>query len=172
MLSFEEIAEIWDAHAGGLLLILRTHGEFAEDAVQEAFLALARQEQLPESPLAWLVTVARNYVLQQQRSNQRRDVRQRAKELNGPWFAENGSQRMLEAQEAVEALQQLSGDDAEILMMHVWGEMTFEQIAAIVGSSRATVHRRYAAALAELRAKLGGATSALAILVPLLEYSL
>ena len=39
--------------------------------------------------------------------------------------------------------------------MHVWGGLTFEQIADAVGSSAATCYRRYAAGLDVLRQKLG-----------------
>lgn len=154
MLDFDEIARIWEVHADRLLLILRAHGQVAEDAVQEAFLTLARQEQLPEAPLAWLVTVARNYALQELRSEQRRAYRQHAHQRATAWFAQDCSHRFLEAQEAVAALQQLAPQDAEIVMLHVWGQMTFAQIAVVVGTSRATVHRRYVAALQLLRENL------------------
>ncbi len=40
--------------------------------------------------------------------------------------------------------------------MHIWGEMTFEQIASITGKSRSTTHRCYVEGLSELRQKLKG----------------
>jgi RNA polymerase sigma-70 factor (ECF subfamily) len=45
-------------------------------------------------------------------------------------------------------------------VLHIWGGLTFEQIAQTVGSSAATCYRRYAAGLDLLRHKLGADTSA------------
>ena len=57
-------------------------------------------------------------------------------------------------------LSDLPAETREIIVMHVWGGLTFEQIAAAVGSSAATCYRRYAAGLDTLRQKLGAETPA------------
>lgn len=131
---------------------MRPHGLIAEEAVQEAFLALASQSEIPESPLAWLVRVARNYVFQQYRSNARRTRREQVYRPAGSWFQRDES-LALDAQEAAEALSKLPNEQAEIVMMHLWGELSFAQIAETLGSSRSSVHRKYTAAMELLREK-------------------
>ncbi len=132
---------------------MRAHGAIAEEAVQEAFLALASQAKLPESPLPWLVRVARNYVLQQYRSQSRREKRHRACQETELWLQPDECGQAIDAQEATEALRLLSADMSEIVMMHLWGEMSFSDIAAAVSMSRSSVHRKYQAAMELLRQK-------------------
>ena len=52
MLDPETLTAVWDQHADRLLLVARSTGGPAEDAVQEAFVALATQTQLPDDPMA------------------------------------------------------------------------------------------------------------------------
>ncbi len=125
-------------------------GDKGEDAVQEAFLALSQQTQLPDEPLAWLVKVLRNQVLQWNRSEQRRSHRHKAWVILSNWF-ESPSPENVEVLDVTEALKHLPSELTEVVTMHIWGQLTFEQIAAIVGSSRSTVHRRYAEAIQVLR---------------------
>ena len=80
------------------------------------------------------------------------------------------SQQRVEAQEVSLALQALSSPDREIIVMHIWGEMTFESISHVVGGSSAKAHRAFVRGLASLRqqfptdrvaAPLGAATRSL-----------
>jgi RNA polymerase sigma-70 factor (ECF subfamily) len=45
-------------------------------------------------------------------------------------------------------------DEREVIVAHLWGGLTFEQIAAVAGCSSSTAHRRYAAGLSALRERL------------------
>lgn len=151
MLPLDQLSKAWDQHADRLLLIARSMGELGEDAAQEAFLALARQAVMPEQPLAWLVKVARNQVLQWQRSEQRRSRHQLSRALDPAWLAPAPRQDDSDATEASEALRGLPRELAEVVTMHLWGQLTFEQIADVTGSSKSTVHRRYTEAIQILR---------------------
>ena len=153
MLDFDDISKQWDEHSGKLLLIMRAHGAVAEEAVQEAFLALATQVELPESPLPWVVRVARNYVFQQYRSESRRTKRHQARQATESWLQSDECGRAVDAEEATEALRELPADMSEIVMMHLWGELSFSDIANAVSASRSSVHRKYQAAMALLRQK-------------------
>lgn len=155
MLTFDELSKAWEEYADRLLLIARSLGDSGEDAVQEAFLALARQPRMPDQPFAWLVKVTRNQVRQWNRSEARRARRHRTRAVHdGPlqtdWL-QSDSAIDLDAAEVTQALQTLPNSMAEIITMHVWGNMPFQQIAQVVGSSRSTVHRRYNEALTLLR---------------------
>jgi|688.fasta_scaffold53006_1 hypothetical protein len=50
----EEITKLWQAHASALTLLARTRCNAAEDCVQEAYVRLAKLEELPREPIAWL----------------------------------------------------------------------------------------------------------------------
>ena len=113
-------------------------------------MALSRQPRLPDEPLAWLVKVARNQVLQWNRSEQRRAQRHIARATEIAWL-ENTDSASIDASDVSEALKKLPTDLSEVVTMHLWGQLTFEQIADIVGSSRSTVHRRYTDAIQILR---------------------
>ncbi len=146
------LAELWDEHADRLLLIARSIGGPAEDAVQEAFVALATQPAVPADPMAWLVRVTRNRLLQWYRRDRRRKEREAAVGMR-PWFDDESKPagQKLDAAEVTEALRSLPSPDREIIVMHLWGEMSFESIAAVVGGSRAKAHRTFGRGLAALQ---------------------
>ena len=50
-------------------------------------------------------------------------------------------------------VQQLPKNIREVIVMHLWGELTFQQIADITGGSRSSVHRLYQQGLRELRCR-------------------
>lgn len=138
------LAEIWRTHVDRLLLIARSIGGPAEDAVQEAFVELAARQELPDDSMAWLVKVTRNRLLQWHRGNRRRRNRE---SLVGhqTWFdgGVRSSDRRLDGEEVASAIQAMPSPDREIIVMHIWGEMSFESIARVVGGSRAKAHRTF-----------------------------
>ena len=161
VIDAETLSRLWRQHADRLLLIARSVGEPADDAVQEAFVALARQQALPDDPLAWLICVARNQLLQWRRSGGRRAARERHSSVSEAWFQlpdERVAER-LDAHQATEWLQELPGAQREAIVMHLWGGLSFDEIATIVDSSRSTVHRRYHDGLQQLRLKMNPPSS-------------
>lgn len=147
----EDLSRLWREHAARLLLIVRAIGEPAEDAVQEAFVRLAQQSTLPEDPLAWMVRVARNQLLQWHRAGTRRDRRHEHSAAMRSWFIETDPADGLSAEELTLELRDLPDQQREIVVLHLWGEMSFEQIAETVSTSRSTAHRRYLEAIRCLR---------------------
>ena len=154
MIDATTLAEIWDAHADRVLLIARSIGGPAEDAVQEAFIALATQSGLPDDPMAWLVRVTRNRLLQWHRGNRRRRVRETCA-CKHSWFDCDvlAVDQRLDAREVTAALIALSSPEREVIVMHLWGEMTFESIAKVIGVSRASAHRAFGRGLESLKEK-------------------
>lgn len=152
MLDFAELSKAWEQHADRLLLIARSFGEPAEDAVQEAFLALAKRNELPNEPLAWLARVARNQLLQWKRSEKRTEDRLRARLNLAEKFCSN-SMDTLDAVEVAQAVDDLPDSQRQIVVLHLWGQLKFEQIGEIVNISKSTAHRRYLEALEQLRVR-------------------
>lgn len=147
------LRRLWDSHSDRLLLIARSVGsDAAEDAVQDAYVALATQQQVPRDPLAWLVKVTRNQILQSHRGSRRRVAREQSVVIDN-WFGSSESMidDKLDGEAVTSALQRMPSPTREIIVMHLWGEITFESIADVVGVSRASTHRSYKNGIQELR---------------------
>ena len=56
-----------------------------------------------------------------------------------------------EQQALLGAVSRLSGDLREVVSLRVWGELTFEEIAGLQGTSKSTAHARYRGGLQKLR---------------------
>ena len=152
----DQLAELVDRYAAALVLYARQWCACPEDVVQTAFLKLVRLRVPPDNLLPWLYRVVRNGAIDASRAARRRHKYESAAATAAPrWFAPSDDPTGLDARSAAEALAQLPTETREIIVAHLWGGLTFEQIAHAVGSSAATCYRRYAAGLETLRHHLG-----------------
>lgn len=134
----------------------------AEDVVQEAFVRFWRQQRhLGGDPMPLLVTSVRRAAFDLARRDGRRAVREDRLVADGndgaaTWFA-----CTLEADERRQALEdavrRLPPDQREVLVLKIWGELTFQQIAEELGVPANTAASRYRYALVALRAQLAEA---------------
>jgi len=123
--------------------------------VQEAFLKLMGQPRLPEQVLPWLFRVVRNRAISAARAERRRRRREQdVAARSAPWFSTDPAQG-LDADALHQALAALPADQREVIVAHIWGGLTFEQIAALAACSTSMAYRRYSAGVAALRARLG-----------------
>ena len=130
----------------------------AEDVVQEAFVRFWRHQRgLPGEPMALLVTSVRRAALDLARRESRRTAREeRAAEPadnRAPIFdaALDGDER----RDAIEAaLRRLPTEQREVLVLKIWGELTFDQIAGQLDIPLNTAASRYRYALTALRREL------------------
>jgi RNA polymerase sigma-70 factor (ECF subfamily) len=152
----DQLADLVDRYAAALVLYARQWCACPEDVVQTAFLKLVRAGTPPDNLLPWLYRVVRNGAIDASRAARRRSRYETAAAADAPrWFAPSYDPTGLDARAASAALAVLPPETREIVVAHIWGGLTFEQIAAAVGSSAATCYRRYAAGLETLRQKLG-----------------
>lgn len=149
-----QLAELVDAHAAVLALFARTWCADPDDAVQEAFCALAALRAAPADPAAWLFRTTRNAAIDLGRSERRRKRREEVVARPDQWFAETQIDG-LDATEAVRALERLPADQREVIVARLWGGLTLEQTATAAGCAVSTAFRRYEAGIAALRARLG-----------------
>jgi len=150
----EFFGRLVDQHAAALVLYARQWCTVPEDVVQEAFLKLVAQRQAPANPVAWLYRVVRNAAVSAARTQRRRQRHETAAAALAPaWFADDEA-RGLDAATAAAALQTLPLEEREVIVAHLWGGLTFDQVAELVGGSSSTAHRRYVAGLATLRERL------------------
>jgi RNA polymerase sigma-70 factor (ECF subfamily) len=130
----------------------------AEDVVQEAFVRFWRhQRHLPGEPMALLVTSIRRAAIDLGRTAERRSAREeRARDAAmEPVAIFQSSLEEDERRAAIEeALQRIPPEQREVLVLKIFGELTFEQIAAALALSPNTAASRYRYALAALRREL------------------
>ena len=149
----DRLAYLMERHAAALELFARQWCAHAEDVVQESFLKLVRQPVEPTQIVAWLYRVVRNGAISAGRSERRRQHHEAVAAAQTSWFcpAENST---LDSATVTAALAELSVEQRETIVAHLWGELTFEQIGELAGCSATTAHRRYVAGLTELRTRL------------------
>jgi RNA polymerase sigma factor (sigma-70 family) len=154
----ELLASLLDQHADALVLFARQFCYAAEDVVQEAFLKLAALERMPTNPAAWLFRTVRNGAVDASRAaGRRRRYESQAAADSTAWFdpTEDSGAGGVDPDEAEHALAGLPIEEREVIVAHLWGGLTFEQIAEISGTSSSTAHRLYNRGLAVLRERLG-----------------
>jgi RNA polymerase sigma-70 factor, ECF subfamily len=123
----------------------------AEDAVQEAFFRLFRIEAQPENLRAYVFRAVRNAALDQLRKN--------------PMPCETISESIFDSrpgpeQKAIEAefkqkvmavMAELSADESETIVQHLYGDLTFREIAEIREIPLGTVTSWYQRGLQKMR---------------------
>ena len=123
----------------------------AQDAVHQVFLKLLESRSLSNAldAKAYLFTCVRNAVLND------RKVRQRDVTLDPEcaWF-EPPHRDFAAELNLRRALWELPEDQREVTILHIWGELTFAQIAEVLNISANTTASRYRYALAKLREAL------------------
>ena len=149
MISPETLESIWNQHANRLVLIARSIGEPAEDAVQEAFISLALQQQVPNNVVAWMVCVIRNQINSWRRAGTNRQKREEAVSNGRDWFSPTVDP--LSTDDLMNGLQRLPDLQRQLVVMRHWGELTFDQIEEILGNSRSSLHREYQSGMTALR---------------------
>jgi len=148
------LGRLYRQHAPALRLYARQWPGGGDDFVQEAFVRLAGQKTLPDQVLPWLYRVVRNLALAAGRSANRRRRREARASAPEAWFSLADDR--IDADEAARLLGGLALEWREVIVARVWGGLTFEEIAQLVGCSLPTAHRRYQAGLAELGERLSG----------------
>jgi RNA polymerase sigma-70 factor (ECF subfamily) len=150
---------VWlDEHGPALVLLARqwlpTQAD-AEDVVQEAFVRCWRSRERIDSPTSYLYACVRSCALDWHRGQSRR---QRRESIVARSEAETFFMPRIEQEErcfAIErALGSLPKDQAEVLVMKIWGGLTFGQIATALDTSVNTIASRYRYALTKMREQL------------------
>lgn len=122
----------------------------ADDVVAEVFTtAWRRRHEVDDIGRVWLLAAAHHHVQHAARSGARRErVRSAAP---SPGVAHGASDAVLDV---VAALGRLSSADREVLTLVAWEELTPAEVAAVLGSSAATVRVRLFRARRRLAALL------------------
>jgi RNA polymerase sigma-70 factor (ECF subfamily) len=155
----DQLGRLIDQHAAALELYARQWCEAAvEDVVQVAFLRLAQQKRPPDNAAAWLFRSVRNGAINAAAAARRRRRHEADAASAHGWFRPSPDADRPEALDPAVAeaeLQELPLEQREVIVAHLWGGLTFEQIGQVSGTSSSTAHRLYSAGLSALRERLG-----------------
>lgn len=153
----QRLAAEFDAHGAVLVLYARQwlDAAAAEDVVQDAFIGLAQQRVAPDSPRAWLLRVVRNACLNQARAARRRRTHEQGRSVAGraAWF-DSRVDDLIDADLARRAVAALPAAQRELLVLRIWGELTLQEIGALLDEPVSTLWGRYHTALQALRRQL------------------
>jgi len=149
----EQVGQWFDAYGQAMVLYARQwlDGSAAEDVVQEVLLSLFGRYRPPGDVKGWLFRSVRNRALNHLRSARRRQAHEETPAAARlPWFDPAEADR-IDARAVEAALCALPPGEREIVVLRIWGGLTFKEIGETVGEPVSTVHDRYQAALAALR---------------------
>jgi RNA polymerase sigma-70 factor (ECF subfamily) len=151
----ELLTRLLDEHGARLVLYAQQWCAAPEDVVQEAFVQFVRQRPAPDDPAAWLYRTVRNGAISAARSSTRRARHEAvAAERRPTWFAASEGEG-LDAAAASDALAELPIEQRETVVLRMWSDLSFDEIARLTETSTSTAHRRYEQGLEALRARLG-----------------
>lgn len=161
-----DLEALYKEHRQGLFtlaLAITRSEDRAEDAVHEAFVRLFRREgRGMNDPAAYAYSAVRNAAIDQVRRDSRRRDKQgsifdvgessgieprQGNGLAGPAESALDAERQQAVQEALE---RLSDAQREVIVMKIYGQLTFEQIGEALGEGLSTVASRYRRGLARL----------------------
>jgi RNA polymerase sigma-70 factor, ECF subfamily len=157
-----EIERLYDLHAQALyafVLNLTRHEADTRDLLQELFVKLAKQPELPDGvrdERAFLLRLAHNLTIDliRRRGTRAKNYEQFACEPTGI-FAPASDPDERAFQEALSsALGEIPPDQRAVVHLKLWGGLTFEQIAELLGIPLNTAASRYRYGLDKLRERL------------------
>jgi RNA polymerase sigma-70 factor (ECF subfamily) len=125
----------------------------AEDVFQEAFVRFWQQRAAAREPVAYLFRAVRNAA----RNRRRAEGRRRRHEQHAAaerMFAAVAVEVPYDADDVALALAALPEEQREVVVMKIWGELTFEAIGQALEIPQGTAQSRYRYALQSLRKTL------------------
>jgi RNA polymerase sigma-70 factor (ECF subfamily) len=132
--------------------------ELAEDAVHDAFVSLCSRRRRVRDPKTYAFQAVRNSARMIVRKRQRAGEPGSAGELQddlaicdpGAIFAEHNET----IDELKRALASLSEAESEVIVMHIYAELTFQEVAAVLDRPMGTVASQYRRGIERIRATL------------------
>jgi RNA polymerase sigma-70 factor (ECF subfamily) len=152
-LDRQEVRTLYELHGAALLayaISLLQDRAASEDVLQQVFLKLLGSPiAINGQPLHYLYRAVRNTALNYRRGQSR----QAALVSNGHWLeSPAGLEEIGLALQS--ALRELPDEQREIIVLRVWGQMTFDEAAAALGIPANTAASRYRYGLAKLKERL------------------
>jgi RNA polymerase sigma-70 factor, ECF subfamily len=149
-----EIEVLYRQHGAALLLFasaISGDRARAQDALHQVFLKAIENGSLSQAinKKAYLFACIRNAVL----NDAKLQDRNMPLDIDSAWFSPPDRDYAGE-QNLRRALGDLPDDQREVIVLHVWGELTFSEIGDLLSVSSNTAASRYRYALAKLRGSM------------------
>jgi RNA polymerase sigma-70 factor (ECF subfamily) len=146
----DAIQRLYEAHGRTLLAyacVFAPDRSVAEDVLHQVFVKLLRGDvEIPSEPVGYLCRAVRNTALNYRRNH----ARETGMDAHAGWLeSPPGMQDVAMAIES--ALRMLPEEQREIIVLHLWGGMSFSEAAGVLGVSPNTAASRYRYGLAKLR---------------------
>ena len=145
----------FDCHARALVLFAQqiVHTPTAaEDAVQDGFVRFWGHRHQARDPVAYLYSCVKRSALDLLRGERRRRVREASMSAPRSEDQLESDAELKEQRVAIEdALRTLPDPQRQVLVMRIWGELTFAQVADALDISPNTAASRYRYALENVR---------------------
>jgi RNA polymerase sigma-70 factor (ECF subfamily) len=136
------------------------------DVLLRVFRGIDRFEGDESQFRAWVFTIARNSLVDERRRARRRvtttPMDPPDELLPEEPASEHGALARLGTRRAVEVIESLAPDQREVLLLRIVGDLTVDQVAAIVGKRPGAVKALQRRGLAAIRRRLGADTDAVA----------
>lgn len=144
------------------------HKETAEDITSRVFIkaytALQSYQEDKGSFSAWLYSIARNAVIDHYRSQHATLDIEDVWDLQGDVDIPRDTDARLSLEKVQSYLKDLPSQQRELVLMRVWQELTYEEIASITGKSEASCKMMYSRTIKKLREQMPVAVFALFLL--------
>ncbi|HEX5241832.1 MAG TPA: RNA polymerase sigma factor [Tepidisphaeraceae bacterium] len=147
-------------HGPTMLLLVRqwvSNRADSEDIVQEAFVRFWKSRHRAVDPKAYLYVCAKRYLLEWLRTEERRGRREQSVARVRPSVSTTLFKRLAAREDhrrLESSLVALPAEQREIVILRIWGGLSFPQISEALAIPLNTASSRYRYALATLRKKL------------------
>ncbi len=151
-------ADVYDNYAERIyqFIYYKTyHRETAEDLTSHTFLKafenISRFDPEKGSMSAWLYQIARNLVIDHYRSKKSTVSVHDIWDLAGPDDVEVDVENKVRLEQIHTVIKKLPPEQREIIIMRVWQELPYKEIALIMGKSEASLKMMYSRTIARLK---------------------
>ena len=150
-----DIQRFFTEYSAGMCLYARQFiGSGAEDVVQESFVKLICQKNMPANVKAWLYRTVRNECISRLRKKHVRDQAAQILKANGKFWFKPDTDNKLDAEVVQHALKDLDTELREVVTLRLWAQLGFEEMSEVTGIATSTLHNRYNRAIKALKDKL------------------
>lgn len=145
----------FDRHGPALTLFARQRvGSYAdaEDVVQSAFVRFWKNRKTARDPLTYLYSCVASVANDLHRSDSRRRERERK-----AWFIrppDTNEEPAFEPNEIEQAMSTLPEEQRDVIVLKVWGGLTFKAVAEVLSIPANTAASRYRYAIESLKSQL------------------
>lgn len=164
--AFATLYDVYVRHIYDFVYYKTHHKQTAEDITSETFIkALSKIQQFDNtrSFKAWLYVIARNTIIDHYRTSQREVVVEDIWDIESDEDIVRDADTAMKVKELSKHLKKLSPIQRDILTLRLWQELSYKEIADIVGKSEANCKVIYSRAIKTLKENISPALMALVL---------